>query len=123
MFDDPKKELEQLQDKLLQDEDWFEKELDSAKRMIGQRPEKDLAVRPAAPEKKYKEEKAEPPVRNFANGYGLGDTQVWTRELNFEEEEPQPQPRDMVVRKLLILAGLETLGILAVIGYWMLVIF
>ena len=56
MFDDPNKELAELQAQLEAQEEWFRRELDSAKRMIGQEPERKAA--PAAP------------VRNYANGYG-----------------------------------------------------
>ena len=112
MFDNPKKELENLQEKLLQDEDWFEKELDSAKRMIGQQPEK----KPAAPAPK--KEIKEMPVHNAAKG--MEDTRIWTRELNFQEEEPQPKEKGF--KGLLILAALETLGIALVGAYWALVL-
>ena len=108
MFDNPKKELEELQEKLLQDEEWFEKELDTAKRLIGQQPQKKPAA--AAPKKEIKEM----PAHNVAKG--MENTQVWTRELNFEEEEMQPTEKG--VKGLLILAALETLGILAIGAYW-----
>ncbi len=107
MFDDPRKELEQLQEKLLQDEDWFEKELDSAKRMIGQQPEKRRAAAPAVPQKKVKTEARA----------SMDDTRVWTREMTLDEEEFQPE-KEKGVKGLLILASLETLGILAVAAYW-----
>ena len=109
MFDDPRKELEELQEKLLQDEDWFEQELDSVKRMIGQKPEKD---RVAAAKKK--EEAGKAPVRDLAKD----DTQVWTRELNLEEEKNQVKEKSN--KNLVILAVLETLGILAIGAYWLL---
>ena len=38
VFDDPKKELERIQAQIAEQEDWFEKELDSAKRLIGEAP-------------------------------------------------------------------------------------
>jgi len=101
MFDDPKKELEALEKQLLADEDWFEKELDSAKRMIGQNPQK--PHRPAAR----------------------------TPQAPKAPAKPAPQPRKQPVREApapkkkgikgpLILAAVETLGILGLIAYWVL---
>jgi hypothetical protein len=115
MFDDPKKELEELQEKLLQDEDWFEKELDSAKRMIGQVPEKDRAAA-AAPKAKNKRAVREASAGKTAAAPVMDDTQVWSRELSFEQEEPKPKEKG--IRNLLIIAALETLGIALVGAYW-----
>ena len=121
MFDNPKKELEALQEKLLQDEEWFEKELDSAKRMIGQMPEKNRAAAAAPKAKNKSASKEAPKVREVSavkpvGGRGKDDTQVWSRELNLEQEEPQPKEKG--IKGLLILAALETLGIALVGAYW-----
>ena len=43
MFDDPKKELQLLEEQLLKEEDWFEKELNEAKALIGDAPRKSPA--------------------------------------------------------------------------------
>jgi parvulin-like peptidyl-prolyl isomerase len=115
MFDNPRKELEELQEKLLQDEDWFEKELDSAKRMIGQQPDKDRLA--AAEQKKVPREV---PVREVSGGVSLDATQVWRRELSLEEDAPQAE--DKSIKKLLILAAAEILGIAAIGAYWALLL-
>ena len=103
MFDDPKKELAALQAQLEAQEDWFQKELDSAKRMIGQEPERKAA--PAAT------------VRNYANNYGAQPARkpYVPNVPEIREEEP---PKKKSVRGLLILATLELLGIFAILGYW-----
>jgi len=111
MFDDPRKELELLQEQLLKDEEWFEKELDSAKRMIGQQPAAKRAPMPtpsAAPQKTA-------PVRNYANGYGQAAPQ--TRQV---PEEKLPQPKTKGVRGPLTLAVIETLCIAGLAVYWVL---
>ena len=119
MFDDPKQELEKLQAQLLEQEDWFERELDSAKRMIGDMPapKAKAAIQPEAP------------VRNYANGYGEKQDQPQIRELKLAEEAPQPKPKAKNKKKkeksnrgLIILALLETLGILGLAAYWVLVL-
>ena len=100
MFDDPNKELAELQAKLEAQEEWFRQELDSAKRLIGQVPEA-----PAAP------------VRNYANNYGQQPVRkAYVPNVpEIREEEP---PKKKGVRGLLILASLELLGIFAILGYW-----
>ena len=99
MFDDPKKELEALEKQLLADEDWFQKELDSAKRMIdpdSKKSQRTTAARSAqaakAPAKKGAEKK--------------------------EAAKNAPAPKKKGVKKLLILLLVEILGILALAAYW-----
>ena len=102
MFDDPNKELAALQAQLEAQEDWFQKELDSAKRMIGQEPERKAA--PAAP------------VRNYANNYGKQPVRkAYVPNVPAIEEKEPPKKG---VRGLVILASLELLGIFAILGYW-----
>ena len=103
MFDDPNKELAELQAQLEAQEEWFRRELDSAKRMIGQEPERKAA--PAAP------------VRNYANNYGKQPVRkAYVPDIpEIQEEEP---PKKKGVRGLVILASLELLGIFAILGYW-----
>lgn len=113
MFDDPKKELEQLEKQLLEDEEWFARELDSAKRMIGQMPEKPR--RAASPRQTQPAASKSAPVRNYANGYGQGKPQ------------PRKKPAEAPIPKkgitgLLILLGFELLGILGLAAYWFLVL-
>ena len=104
MFDDPKKELEKLQEQLLKDEEWFEKELDSARRMIGE----EVAPRQPAGAQ------AGVPTRRPA-------TQAAVRS-NPQPAPVQEVPKTKGIRGLVILAVLETLGIVGVVAYWLLVI-
>jgi hypothetical protein len=107
MIDDTKKELEQLEKLLSLDEEWFRRELDSAKRMIGQDPGQPTpASRAAAPAKAM-------PIRNYGGGYG----QTAPRQ---PEQKEEPVPRS--IGRLLILASLEALGILGLAAYWVLVL-
>lgn len=128
MFDDPQKELEQLQAKLLEQEDWFERELDSAKRMIGDMPapkQPKAAPVQAAPVQtvpvsaKLPTPEPAAPVRNYANGYGTQPRRkpVQPHE-DYDREELEPKKKS--IKGLVILALLETLGILALAGYWLL---
>ena len=115
MFDDPKKELEQLQEQLLKDEDWFVKELDSAKAMIGDQPVPKKkkktsaagAVQAANAQKKPRSS-ADPTIRNYANGYGAD---------NGGKKKSDPPKKSN--KGLIILALLETLGIAAIAAYWL----
>ena len=113
MFDDPKKELQRLQEQLLQDEEWFEKELESAKAMIGEGPGKSQAISKQKPRKDAELRRSDPMIRNYANGYG----------------QKRPPVRNTEVRKprkgiggLVVLATLETMGIVGIVAYWMLVL-
>ena len=109
MFDDPKKELEQLQKQLLEEEEWFARELDSAKQMIGDAP----AYKPAKPAPKKASAPKAPegaaPVRNYANGYGAD-----------EKKDKGKKKKKKGIRGLVILAALETLGIVGIVAYWIL---
>ena len=105
MFDDPKKELEALEKQLLSDEAWFEKELDSAKRMIGQNPA--APQRPAA---------ARTPQTPKSAAQSAAKPAAQPKKMP-EPEAPAPKKS---VKGLLILAGVETLGILGLIAYWVL---
>ena len=112
MFDDPNKELEKLQAQLLEQEDWFERELDSAKRMIG-----DMPAAKAAP------------ARIPADSRVSGTEQPRIREMKLSEDVSQPKAKskkkkskEKSNRGLIILALLEALGILGLAGYWVLVL-
>ena len=50
VFDDPKKELEQLQSELLEQDELFQRELESARRMIEENPRNRKAARSAQEE-------------------------------------------------------------------------
>ena len=120
MNEDSKKELELLEQQLLDNEEWFLRELDSAKRMIGQMPES-AAQQPAAPRASAAATaQPMPGIRNYANGYGQSAPQPRIPEIQAEEETPIPKKKS--VKGLLILAGLEIAGILALAAYWVLVL-
>ena len=112
MFDDPKKELEQLQEQLLKDEDWFTRELDSAKAMIGDQavPKKRKTAASSAVQaaNTQKIPQPDPRIRNYANGYGTTDP------ARDEAELPKKSNKGLI-----ILALLETLGIVAIAAYWL----
>ena len=105
MFDDPKKELELLQEQLLKDEEWFARELDSAKRLIGQMPEKKSVRKPqeakAAPEQVSQEPK---------------------KKKKAESGKKTEEPKKKGVKGLLILMLLELLGIAGLAAYWVLML-
>lgn len=106
MFDDPRKALNRLQQELLEEEaeyeeeylsedDWLDEEIAEAKAMLG-----------------MDEDEDEPEVyRNYANGYGY---------LNAEEEDEEIVVDDTKGQR--ILTFLLVLGILAVAGYWVVVL-
>ncbi len=94
VFDDPNKELELLQAQLEEQEEWFRRELDSAKRMIGDAPKTPVKSQPKKPVKK--------PVQQ-------------PQKLEIEEEKP----RKKGLGRLFLVAGLELLGILGILGYWL----
>lgn len=111
MFDNPKKELEALEKQLLEDEAWFEKELDSAKRMIGQVPQKSRqATAPRTPQA------PKPAVKTAPAG-----DRAPARENKQKNEKAAP-PKKKGIRGLVILASVESLGILGLIAYWLLFI-
>ena len=121
MFDDPKKELQELEDQLLAAEDdqetadldtaEFEKLYDEILEEFG--PGKASQPEPDAP--------AELPIRNFANGYGKA---VAPQPLGTDgdeilaDDEPLEAPKP--IRGLVILACLETLAIAGLAVYWFL---
>jgi len=121
MFDDPRKELERLQAQLLEDDEWFEKELESARALIGDAPRKPAKkngnkAKPRQEEvhrKQPKARKAAAPVRNYANNYGQDKPPV----RNNGAAKPQKG-----IGGLVVLALLETMGIVGVVAYWLLVL-
>ena len=102
VFDDPKKELEQLRKQLLQEEAWFEKELDSARRMLG---EEVAPKHPAGAQAGVPGARTQAAVRSVPRAVPV-----------------QEVPKNKGIRGLVILAALETLGIVAVAAYWILVL-
>ena len=105
VFDDPKKELEALQAQIEAQENWFEKELDSAKRMIGEVPDRAKPTSAAAGVP-VRRNPAPAPVRRPA-----------VQEIPVIREE---MPEKKGIRGLVILAVLEILGIAGIAAYWLL---
>ena len=123
MFDDPKKELQRLEEQLLQEEEWFARELDSAKAMIGEVPGKKSKKPAPKAAPKAPEQPVDPQVRNFANGYGgdpVSGTVRNTDAIPEKKKKAQPKQKKKSVKGLVILAVLETLGIVGVVAYWLL---
>ena len=113
MFDDPKKELQWLQEQLLAEEENvspqepdFDEELDDILRLIGEE---------ATP--RVSRETA---VRNFANNYGQEeeDEEEDSDALYCDEISDAPKEKEKGIGGLVFLAVLETLGILAVAAWW-----
>ena len=144
MFDDPKKELQRLQQELLAEEEsfeeayfdedeWLDQEIAEAKALSG-----------------YQEPQPQP-VRNYANGYGARPQNPYQRPAQpyetqqrrylsgystyqesrpgyrpdvrgYHEEEIEEYEEEKGIRGLVILACMLTLGIVAVAMYWVLVL-
>lgn len=102
MNDDSRNKLAMFEYLLDQDEEWFRRELDSAKRMIGQKPNQSAP----APQKPASVTYAPPRERERPAP---------------QVQEPEEAPKG--VKGLLILASLEALGILGLAAYWALVLF
>lgn len=116
MFDDPKKELERLEAQLLKEEAWFDRELEDAKRLSGYAPaRKSQRTSGAAAAQGSNRTGGTPQVRNAANNYGKGVPQNAVR-------NPEAETREKSVAGLVILACLETLGIVGVVAYWLLIL-
>ena len=111
MFDDPGKELKKLESQLLKDDDWFERELEEAKALLGEKPVKKVSAAKPAPDGK-----PEPQIRNYANDYGR-DLSRFRRAPEEPEEEDYGPVKG--VKGLIILAVLETLGIVGIVAYWL----
>ena len=123
MFDDPREELKKLEQQLLAgedqqtqepEEDWFEKELQEAKALIGE------PRRPAAAQPKQVPQH----VRNYANNYGKsvrGSGPVNLSKGTFKDEVLE-KPKNTSIKVLTVIAILETLGILGLAAYWLLVL-
>ncbi len=87
----------------------MDEEISSAKRMLGDaQPQRNMDAtqiyRPVA----------DPQVRNYANGYGAAAAKP------APAPETSEAPAEKPLTGLVILACLETLGIVAVVAYWLL---
>ena len=134
IFDDPKKELKKLEQQLLQDEEWFDKELEAAKKLSGYAPARQKTSRPAQSggrtaqgartqrpldQTQVYRTGGAPQVRNAANNYGqsAGRAQKPVR-----KPEPEMEPEEKGVKGLVVCAVVETLGIVGLVAYWVLMI-
>ena len=102
VFDDPKKELAALQAQLEAQEEWFQQELDSAKRMIGEAPRQ---------------------VRPTSAGAGVPQSGKKTAAARTSAPRKAPaeeKPKKKGIKGLVILALLELLGIAGIAAYWLL---
>ena len=104
MFDNPKKELAELEAQLLKEEEWFEKELAQAKALIGDEPVK-------KPKTKTASNKTAPAKKSTPAAQKVRESKKPVME---EEKKPKSN------KGLITLAILETLGIVGVVAYWML---
>ena len=137
MFDDPKKELQRLQRELLaEEEDWTEEEYDYDPDLDDDLADIKALLRDNHGEA-YEESHREPLYRNYANNYG-SQVRNFANQYGdeFDEETPEmdddaalymddyrasrKKPKEKGIRGLVILACLETLGILAIAGWWVL---
>ncbi len=122
MFDNPKKELEQLENRLLAaeaDGQWLDEELADAHRLLGdidyeQQPRQDLDATQVF-------RSAGAPVRNYANGYGRGVN--YEEQYDYDDGEDFQQYNELSqkrgIRNLVILAVAESLAIVGIIAYWL----
>ena len=95
MFDNPKKELAQLEAQLLKEEEWFNTELAQAKALIGEEPVK-------------KPKAAKPQTQSAPAKKAAG------------KKQPKKEEKPKSNAGLVILALLETLGIVGIVAYWIL---
>ena len=102
VFDDPRKELARIQAQIEEQEDWFEKELDSAKRMIGEAP------------------RAPKPTAAASGVPGRSNAKTTAARKAAKKEAPPEEPKKKGIKGLVILALLELLGIAGVAAYWLL---
>ena len=118
MFDDPKKELQKLEDQLLAAEmnqetaelnnEEFEELYDKILEEFGPREKRNGTAEPPA----------EPAIRNFANGYGkTGQTQTLSAGDEILSDDEPAVPRKGV-KGLVFLSVLEIAAIAALAVYW-----
>ena len=133
MFDDPKKELQRLQDELLAAEEEQWDDLSDIQDLLDDYEEEDSIDALLAEFGGAQEEESH--CQNYANGYGKRSG----RQAVYEEEEPELEEDAVVYRQdprqakkakkekkqkekgvggLIFLAILETLGILAIAAWW-----
>ena len=106
MFDDPKEELRQLEEQLLAAEEPLEASMLD---------EKEFETLYNEILEEFGSQNDEPPVRNFANGYGRSDPQP--REIP-QPAPPAPEPPVKGNGALIFTLCLEILAIFAVAFFW-----
>ena len=119
MFDDPKKELKKLEEQLLKEEEWLERELAAARELIGDQPVKKV--------KKTVENKEDAPVRGSEETRKKAEKVVVPASGDYDLDKKKAKKKKKKKagksnRGLVILAILETLGIVGIIAYWMIMI-
>ena len=123
MFDDPKKELKKLEEQLLKEEEWLERELAAARELIGDQPVKKVKKTPTA--KKTVENKEDAPVRGSEETRKKAEKVVVPASDDYDMDEKKSKKKKKSGksnRGLVILVILETLGIVGLVAYWMLMI-
>ena len=118
MFDDPKKELQELEDQLLAaegrddtaelDQAQFEAIYDEILEEFGPKEASHAAPMPPS----------DPPIRNFANGYGKYQSLGHDGDEILPDDEPVVPEKS--IRGLVILACLECAAIAGLAVYWFL---
>ena len=112
MFDDPKRKLQELEDQLLAAEEYTEEQEDEFQKIYAG------VLAEFGP---VDEPEQEPPIRNFANGYGR-KIQPVTRPAPPPMPEPveeEPLPRRERIGGLVFLAVLECLIFAGLAVYWL----
>ena len=121
MFDDPKKELKKLEEQLLKEEEWLERELAAARELIGDQPVKKVKKTPTA--KKTVENKEDAPVRGSEETRKKAEKVVVPASGDYDLDKKKTKKKaGKSNRGLVILSILETLGIVGIIAYWMIMI-
>ena len=110
MFDDPKKELKELEGQLLAAEE---------KQETAMLDEKEFEALYNEIRAEFAPRTSEPPVRNFANGYGkYAAARPAPRPAPVTAPAPEPEPRKKRHAGLGFIIFLEIVALVAVLGFW-----
>lgn len=113
MFDNPRKDLQRLQQELLaaEDPEWEEEEeyeeYEDSEETLHEM--KEFLAR-----EDWEEEEREPLYRSYTDGYEEGDEEEW------EENDVEPAPKKKGMGGLIAAIILETLAVLAMVLWWLL---
>lgn len=113
MFDDPNKELKKLEDQLLKDEQWLDRELAAARALIGEETPKKKKAPPVRGSADTQQKAARVVIPNTGD-YDLDEKKVKKSKKKGKKKKSN--------RPLVILAVLETLGIVGVVVYWLIML-